>query len=124
MGVALNDPTVEVVNFIHPPKSFLSVIEEFQTRGEYLDFLKAQIYIFDALMELSEADYSASHVQWEAVVDVYGVVRDRIPWYVKFCIYSDEITGERKLEEISFHRIEKDLRLANRRTIKMDGTII
>jgi hypothetical protein len=57
------------------------------------------------ILVLKPEDFVERILQWGSVVaDVYGLVFDARPWYVKF------IFEEGVLEEISFHPPEKPLK--------------
>lgn len=120
---ALENPTEEVVYFSAQRRSINCVIEEFQLKGRPMGFLEAKVYILEAMQELVAGDFSHSHSQWDGFADVYGVVRDEIPWFIKFMLGVDLEKKQEYLEQISFHRPEKDLKLANGKIIKTDGKV-
>ena len=121
---ALDDPTIESVWFSAPKKSIFSVIDEFQLKGQSMDPLRAKIYILDSIIGLQDSDYYATHTQWGTIfADWYGIVRDQIPWYVKFFLDKDTVTDREFLDQVSFHRTDRDIKLANGLLIKTDGSI-
>jgi len=64
-------------------------------------------FILEAILTLTEGDFCSSNLQWggtNLVADVYGIVYDGKPWFVKFLIENG------CLEEISFHPPEKALK--------------
>jgi len=67
---------------------------------------EATAWILRAILTLQEGDFCFSNLQWgdpNLVADVYGLVFDGRPWFVKFLIENG------CLEEISFHPPEKTL---------------
>lgn len=72
-------------------------------------------FILNALLILTEADYCSSNLQWagsQLVADVYGIICDGKPWFVKFLIEND------CLEEISFHPPERPLQTVGGKLIR------
>ncbi len=64
-------------------------------------------FILEAMLSLTEGDYCSSNLQWgstDLVADVYGLIYDGKPWFIKFLIENDTV------EEISFHPPEKPIK--------------
>jgi hypothetical protein len=73
---------------------------------------EAELIILDGIVKLQNQDFSRRLSMWGDVADEYGLEAYLgYNWYVKFMIESGE------LEQISFHPCEKDMNLANGRTI-------
>src|SRR4051794_13341393 len=82
------------------PRSSVAVIRAFASSGKINGEKEAESFILRAILFLTEAHFCQSVLQWndpKCVADVYGLIYDDRPWYVKFRIEDDE------LEEISFH---------------------
>ena len=76
----------------------------------------AEKFILSGIRALDDGAFVQSAVQWgdaKCIADVYSVMFDGKPWYVKFRI---EENGD--LDEISFHPPEKDLVTVSGRKIK------
>jgi len=105
-----------IVEFNAPSRSINCVIEVLacETASE------AKEVCLRGIMQLEKGDYSHSLVQWETIADVYGLqdYRDN-DWYIKFVVHDDD--GKWTLEEVSFHRPEKDLKLADGRILPGRG---
>lgn len=68
---------------------------------------EAETFILKAIRELTEAHFCERVIQWgdsKCIADVYGLIYDGRPWYVKLRIEDDF------LEEISFHPPEKEMK--------------
>lgn len=77
------------------------------------DFQEAQNIIFDGILKLDNTDFAKSVVVWGDVADEYGLENYLgHNWYVKFLIDSDGV-----LDDISFHPCERDMNLADGRTL-------
>ncbi|MBI4405458.1 MAG: type II toxin-antitoxin system MqsR family toxin [Deltaproteobacteria bacterium] len=75
---------------------------------------EAVTFILNGILTLTESDFCFSNLQWNdpnLVADVYGIIYDGKPWFIKFLIEND------CLEEISFHPPEKPLRTVSGKTI-------
>ncbi len=62
---------------------------------------EAEDFILDGILRLTARNFQKSVIQWgdpTCVADVYGLLHDELPWYVKFRLDEKGI-----LEEISFH---------------------
>lgn len=89
-------------------RSTYAVIRVLEAKGSQRSTAEADRFILRGLKELTEAHFVESVIQWgdpNCVADVYGLIFDGSPWYVKFRIDTEEQT----LEEISFHPPEKEL---------------
>lgn len=67
---------------------------------------EAEAFILKGILELKEENFYKRVIQWgdsKCIADVYGIVFDGKPWFVKFRIDSEEDL----LEEISFHPPEE-----------------
>lgn len=96
------------------PRSIHAVISVFEDLGTGIQESEAVSYILEAVSRLKTADFCESVLQWndpKCIADVYGIMKDGHPWYVKLRIDDNE------LEEISFHPPEKQMRLANGKMI-------
>ena len=77
--------------------------------------------ILNGVLKLDEATFSRSFVQWEMVVDEYGLENFLgHNWYVKLAI-GDE-NGHRLLDEISFHPLERPMRVKDGRLLGVTFT--
>lgn len=75
----------------------------------------AETTILDGLLKLKDSDFCRSNMQWNTFVDEYGLENYLgINWYIKFTI---EQNGVETLEQISFHPLEKNMRLADGRQL-------
>jgi hypothetical protein len=78
--------------------------------------IDAETKILDGLLKLKESDFCRSNMQWNTVVDEYGLENYfGINWYIKFTIEHE--SGVEILEQISFHPLEKKMRLADGREL-------
>ncbi|MBI3556683.1 MAG: type II toxin-antitoxin system MqsR family toxin [Deltaproteobacteria bacterium] len=95
------------------PRSSYAVIKAYGSSGKTLSADEAEAFILKAIGDLTEGHFCESVLQWndpKCIADVYGLIYDERPWYVKFRIDSEE--GE-TLEEISFHPPEKEMKTVN-----------
>lgn len=84
------------------------VIEAYASTEEPKSYEEAVKFILQGIVELKPEDFVERVLQWGMVAaDVYGLICDGRPWYVKF-IYEDGT-----LEEISFHPPERPLKTAS-----------
>lgn len=124
-SAALSDPTKDTVYFSARSKSIDRVIEEFQLKGKPMDPLKAEVYILESILKLEQKDFVGTYSQWaNDYADWYGIFQDGIPWYVKFLVDNDPVKQTEFLEQISFHRSDRDMKLENGKTIKLNGSIV
>ncbi len=72
----------------------------------------AELIILSGILKLENGDFSRRISMWGCVADEYALENYLgYNWYVKFMVEDSE------LEQISFHPCEKDMTLANGRTI-------
>ena len=118
--MALDNPESEKVWFSAPSRSTNEVVKTLGSIGMKVTNEKANEYILNSIMQLTDADfYKREAGQWgvaELVTDQYGIRRDGIAWFVKFIIEN----GNDYLDEISFHETNSDMRLENGTIIKKD----
>jgi hypothetical protein len=91
------------------PRSTLAVTKAYEGSTNPKSQDEAEAFIWQGIRSLTDAHYCESVLQWgdpKCIADVYGIIFDGRPWYVKFRI-NDE---EGLLEEISFHPPEKEMR--------------
>jgi hypothetical protein len=68
---------------------------------------EAEGFILDGILKLNEQNFYKRVIQWDdlsCIADVYGIILDGKPWFVKFRIDFEE----NLLEEISFHPPEAE----------------
>jgi hypothetical protein len=73
--------------------------------------VEAEKFILEGILTLSAKNFYRRNIQWEMVVDQYGVIFDSHPWFVKLAIQNEENeagVSEPLLQEISFHPPEKE----------------
>lgn len=67
---------------------------------------EAERFILDGIFALTPSNFYDRGFQWEMTVDIYGLIYDNRPWFVKFGMDEQEDengTKEKLLQEISFH---------------------
>lgn len=71
---------------------------------------EAERFVLDGIFTLSDQNLYQCGMQWGVVVDIYGLIYDGRPWYVKFAIADEEENNvtEPWLQEISFHPPNKE----------------
>lgn len=70
------------------------------------------------VLKLDEESFSRSFVQWEMVVDEYGLEGFMgHNWYVKLAIVTED--EDRLLDEISFHPLEKPMKVNDGRALEV-----
>ena len=92
------------VAFTARSRSTKVIIKLYKETGQIKSEGDAERFIVRAIKELTPAHFFQSVLQWgdpKCVADVYGLIFDSRPWYVKFLI------DEGVLEQISFHPPEK-----------------
>lgn len=107
------------VEFTSPSRSLNEVIKHFDKYQLPCSNFEAEEFIYNGILKLDSNCFSETKLQWDNppdLVDVYGLQLDNENWYVKFSIGQDE-NGE-YLDEISFHPLEKDMKLANGKILK------
>ena len=90
--------------FSAPSRSIQEVIKVYQGSIDFKDAEEAAIFILKGIRSLKPENFVERILQWDAIADVYGVIFDSRPWYVKFMV-EDGI-----LNEISFHPPTKPLK--------------
>ena len=66
----------------------------------------AEAFILAGIKTLTLEDFYQRVLQWDCVADIYGVVYDNNPWFIKFMIDPEED----ELQEISFHTPKEDFK--------------
>lgn len=87
-------------------RSINPVIQVYAVTDKPKSLTEAQKFILDGIKTLTPDNFVQRTLQWndpKCVADVYGLIYDLRPWYVKFLI-EDNV-----LEEISFHPPEKEI---------------
>jgi len=98
--------------FSAPSRSINEVIRVYKDAESPKNYEDAVDFIFDALLVLTGNDFVTVALQWEnEFADIYGVIFDKLPWFVKF-IFKD---GE--LEEISFHPPKQEMKTVSGKII-------
>lgn len=105
------------VTFISRSRSIECVVREFPIFSD----AEAEDYVLNGILALTTDDFSSTAMQWTLVCDVYGKNIDGKAWYIKFAVEKDE-NGADNLSEISFHPIEKDLKLQS--GIVLKGSVL
>ena len=101
----------ELIWFSATSRSTSQVIAVYAATDSPKGYKEAVEFILKGLQALTTEDFVESVLQWNTVADVYGLVFDNRPWYVKF-IFENGV-----LEEISFHPPEKPLKTVSGKTI-------
>ena len=86
---------------ILPKRSTFQVIRTYAATGKSLTIKEANEFILKGLLQFTEKNFLKSQIQWDCVVDIYGLIFDAKPWFVKFYIEEGELV------ETSFHPPEK-----------------
>ena len=92
--------------FSTPSRSVNEVVKVYATTKTPKSNVEAEKYILDGLFALKDANFFKSSRQWDMTVDIYGLILDTHPWFVKFAIADEENdagVSEPWLQEISFH---------------------
>lgn len=104
------------VVFSAPPSSIKRVARVF-----LCDESEAAILIVRGILQVENESFSRAFVQWEMVVDEYGLESFMgHNWYVKLAIV--EVDCGRVLDEISFHPLEKPMKVADGRVLGVTWT--
>lgn len=93
------------VLFTAESRSVLPVQQTYERLGKPKDGVEAQWFILDGIKKLTERHFFRSSIQWDdptLIADIFGLIYDGLPWYIKFML-----TEECILEEISFHPPER-----------------
>jgi hypothetical protein len=103
--------TERFINFIAPSRSLQCVVEVVGCKPS-----EASAICIKGILQLNSNDFSHHVLQWGDVSDVYGLQNYlNNDWYIKFTLYQED--DRFKLEEISFHRPEHDLKLVDGRIL-------
>ena len=97
----------EKVWFSAKSKSIDPVIEVYSKTSAPKTITEAQLYILAGLKALTRLNFVQRTIQWnnpKCIADVYGLIYDKRPWYVKFMI------EDGLLEQISFHPPKAELK--------------
>ena len=90
----------EKVRFSAKSKSIDPVIEVYSKTSNPKTISEAQLFILSGLKTLTDLNFVQRTIQWnnpKCIADVYGLIYDKRPWYIKFVI------EDGTLEQISFH---------------------
>jgi hypothetical protein len=87
----------DTIWFSAPSRSVDEVVRVYRTSATPKNPTEAAAFILQGLLALTGGNFVERLMQWGTVADVYGLVFDGRPWYVKF-VFEDGV-----LEEISFH---------------------
>ena len=90
------------VCFSSPSRSLNEVTRVYETTATPKSQEDAENFIYEGILKLGPGNFAGRVLQWEEVADVYGMIFDSRPWYVKFMVFRDEHNLD-SLEEISFH---------------------
>ena len=90
--------------FSAPSRSLYEVVRVYSNSDAPKSLVEAADFICAGLLQLKPDHFVKRVLQWEVVADVYGLIFDGRPWYVKF------VLNDGVLEEISFHPPEKTLK--------------
>ncbi len=91
-------------------RSVYAVQKAYELTKQSKSLAEAEEFILKAIQALTKEHFCKRVIQWNdsnCVADVYGLIFDEKPWYVKFMIGADDDDGE-YLDEISFHPPEKE----------------
>ncbi len=94
----------DAIWFSAPSRSINEVIRVYSNADAPKSLAEAAEFICDGILLLTEKHFVVRVLQWGVVADVYGLIYDERPWYVKF-VFEDDL-----LEEISFHPPERELK--------------
>lgn len=89
--------------FSAPSRSYRAVVNVFAKTKTQKTPEEAMQFILDGIKTLTEKNFVKTVLQWGSGADVYGLICEGYPWYVKFMI------DEEELQEISFHLAEKEM---------------
>lgn len=97
----------EKVWFSAKSKSIDPVIEVYSKTSKPKTISEAQLFILAGLKTLTDFNFVQRTIQWnnpKCIADVYGLIYDKKPWYIKFAI------EDGTLEQISFHPPKSELK--------------
>lgn len=105
--------SLEKIWFSAPSRSLMTVVSVYSKTEKPKTFEEATTFIIQGLLALTKDDFVQRTLQWTGaeVADVYGIIFDDLPWYVKFML-SDGV-----LEEISFHPPKEALKTVSGKII-------
>ena len=91
--------------FSAPSRSVNEVVKVYATMTTPKSNVEAEKFILDGIFSLKEDNFYQRSMQWDMVTDIYGLIFDTRPWFVKFAIADEELgeSTEPWLQEISFH---------------------
>lgn len=94
---------------ISPKSSTDRVVAVFQ----HMNLSEASDFIISEILKLNGTDFSTQQYAtgWNLVWDIYGKQISGINWFIKFFVEPDQTTGLDYLAEVSFHPLERDLKL-------------
>lgn len=98
--------------FSAPSRSVYEVIRVFKETDNPKDYEASIDFILKGLLALTEDDFVKISPQWDnEFADVYGLVFENLPWFVKFILKDEE------LEEISFHPPKEQMKTVSGKVI-------
>ncbi|MGK5084298.1 hypothetical protein WDW37_13460 [Bdellovibrionota bacterium FG-1] len=89
--------------FSAPSRSYRSVVAVFAKTKTHKTPIEAAAFILLGIKALTEKHFVQTVLQWGSGADVYGLIYEGYPGYIKFMIDEDG------LQEISFHLAEKEM---------------
>lgn len=91
--------------FAAPSRSVNEVVKVYATTANPKSNVEAEKFVLDGIFSLKEVNFYQHSFQWDMVTDIYGLIFDTRPWFVKLGIADEEEDGvtEPLLWEISFH---------------------
>ena len=96
--------------FPAPSRSFLIVQGLYSETPKAKSTIEAKQFILAGILSLKPENFYKRQMQWGVIVDIYGLIFDDMPWFVKFAIApaeNDDGFEESFLQEISFHPPER-----------------
>jgi hypothetical protein len=101
----------QAIAFFAPSASIRRVVRVLQCNEA-----EAVLKILIGLERLTEGALCRSFVQWDMVVDEYGLEQyEGHNWYVKLAVVTED--GDRFLDQISFHPLTKFMKVCDGRTL-------
>jgi hypothetical protein len=86
--------------FSAPSRSTDCIIEVFECTDRKMGIEQAETFALEGIFQLTDKHFYKRVLQWSnCVADVYGLVFQNKPWFIKFRIDDEDDV----LEEISFH---------------------
>ena len=95
---------LEKVWFSAPSRSLHEVIRIYAKASHPKTLDDATGFVLQGILKLTGDDFAGRTTQWDTVTDVYGLMFDDRPWYIKFALEEDGT-----LQEISFHPPSKEI---------------